>query len=336
MPELGTGQNSITVKFWGVRGSYPAPGAETVHYGGNTPCIEVSTAGHTIILDAGTGIIPLGRDLLRRSIRSRQPVEATLLFSHMHHDHTQGFPFFVPAFVMSTRLHIFGPHLVENGLEQVLAHNMIPPFFPVTLHDMSATKDISSLSESQCILLCKDNPVPVLQSIGSHSACIESDAVCIRVLKSYAHPGGVLIYRIEWRGWSVVYATDTEGYANTDRRLASFAHGTDLLIHDAQYTEEHYLGLAPDGRSTQGWGHSTAAMACDVAQAAVVKRLALFHFDPGYSDRTVAHIEKEACQRFSATLAAREGLEITLDADAPMFQPRPKSRPARTSVASIQ
>lgn len=298
----------MTVKFWGVRGSYPTPGSDTVLVGGNTPCVEVRAGERTIILDAGTGIIPLGRDISRRAAQAQQSIDALLVFSHMHHDHTQGFPFFVPAFIPSTRLHIYGPHTLQADLEQVIAQNMIPPLFPVTLSDMSASKSIRAVGEQDVIVL--DGEAPRL--VSAHSADAKNpEVVTVKMLRSYAHPGGTLIYRIDWRGRSVVYATDTEGYANTDRRLATFARGADLLIHDAQYTEEHYLGLN-GARSTQGWGHSTAAMACDVARAAAAQRLALFHHDPTYSDHTITQIEKEARKRFPGAFAACEGMEIEL------------------------
>src|SRR5687767_4489667 len=105
--------HTMTIKFWGVRGSHPVPGSATVRYGGNTPCVEVRAGQHMIILDAGTGIIGLGKDLVRRSREQGGPIEATLLFSHMHHDHTQGFPFFTPAYIGPSRLHIFGPGIFE-------------------------------------------------------------------------------------------------------------------------------------------------------------------------------------------------------------------------------
>jgi phosphoribosyl 1,2-cyclic phosphodiesterase len=305
-------ENLTTVKFWGVRGSYPAPGEGTVGYGGNTPCVEINIAGRTIILDAGTGIIPLGRDIMRRFGQSKKPIELVLLLSHLHHDHTQGFPFFTPAFVYATRLHIFGPQTVERELAQVLAQNMLPPVFPVTLQDMAAQKTISSLKEGQLICFPGQSLVPQVISAGDTLAERQRQGLHIRVLRSSAHPGGVLVYRIEWCDYSIVYATDTEGYASTDRRLASFAHGADLLIHDAQYTEEHYLGLASGNRSTQGWGHSTPRMACDVARAAQVRHLALFHFDPTYSDQQVSQIETGARQYFPEAYAAREGLTVTL------------------------
>jgi phosphoribosyl 1,2-cyclic phosphodiesterase len=306
--------NSLpTIKFWGVRGSHPTPGAGTVGYGGNTPCVEVNIAGQTIILDAGTGLIPLGRDLLRRQGGVRQSLNLVLLLSHLHHDHTQGLPFFVPAFLYSTRLHIFGPQTIVHSLDQVLSQNMLPPVFPISLQDMASHKTISSLKEGQLIRLSGGGNPPQVLSPEDVQPEELRQSVCIRVLKSSAHPGGVLVYRIEWRDYAIVYATDTEGYASTDRRLADFARGADLLIHDAQYTEEHYLGLAPGTRSTQGWGHSTFGMACDVARTAAVRSLALFHFDPSYSDQTVDQIEAGARQLFPAVLAAREGLELTLE-----------------------
>jgi phosphoribosyl 1,2-cyclic phosphodiesterase len=311
-----TEKNEMTVKFWGVRGSYPTPGADTVTFGGNTASVEVRVASQTIILDAGTGIIPLGRDLMRRA--QGKPLTVTMLFSHMHHDHTQGFPFFAPAFVPSTRMHLFGAQSFQRDLEQVLVGNMIPPVFPVTLQDMGASKQIQSVSENQVILI-DENGTPYLVLAGSPEAYSEN-CVRIRMMKSSAHPGGVMIYRVEYRDLSLVYATDSEGYVQADRKLAAFAQGADLLIHDAQYLEDHYLGQ--NGfRSTQGWGHSTAAMACDVARQANVKQLALFHHDPSYNDTVVAGIETDAQARFSGAFAAREGLEVTLKSERHPEQP---------------
>jgi phosphoribosyl 1,2-cyclic phosphodiesterase len=307
-------EDVLRVKFWGVRGSHPSPGASTVIFGGNTPCVEVQAAGHTLILDAGTGIIALGRELMRRSARDQKPVTATLLFSHLHHDHTQGLPFFLPAYAFQTRLYIFGPHPLDGELEQVLSQNMIPPVFPLTMHDMGASKMIRSLSEEQVIVQDGEGGAPVVTTGEANPVQDDSKRVLVRAMRSYAHPGGTLIYRIEWRGLSLVYATDTEGYASTDRRLATFACGADLLIHDAQYTEEQYLGLSPGGRATQGWGHSTVQMACEVARCAEVERLVLFHYDPGYSDQTLERIEAEAQTIFPGAVAAREGMEIILSA----------------------
>ena len=294
--------DEMGIKFWGVRGSYPSPGAGTVKYGGNTACVEIRLGDRTIILDAGTGIIPFGRELAQR-----RDLEVLLLFSHLHHDHTQGFPFFVPAYRPNARLHIFGPGGTPETLRRVLEHNQSVETFPVSLREMAASKDIRSVRESQ-VILWDEARIHLVESVVGRM----DDAVVIRIHKSYAHPGGVYVYRITSRGKSVVYATDTEGYVGTDRRLAQFAKDADVLIHDAQYSEEHYRGGLAGYPSTQGYGHSTVRMACEVAAASQVGQLILFHHDPSYSDEMVAGMEASAKKQFRETQAAYEGLEINL------------------------
>lgn len=296
--------DELRVKFWGVRGSYPTPGAGTVKYGGNTACVEIRAGERTIILDAGTGIIPLGRELARR-----RALEVVLLFSHLHHDHTQGFPFFIPAYMPNARLHIFGPGGTPETLSQVLEHNQSSETFPVSLRDMASSKDIQSVRESQ-VIVWGEAGVRVVDS--GEGLGNDNDAVVIRIHKSYAHPGGVYVYRITWRGKSVVYATDTEGYVGMDRRLVQFARDADLLIHDAQYAEEHYWGQLAGFPSTQGYGHSTVTMACEVAAASGVGQLVLFHHDPAYPDALVTGMEASARARFNEVQAAYEGMEMVL------------------------
>jgi phosphoribosyl 1,2-cyclic phosphodiesterase len=295
---------NFKIRFWGVRGSYPAPGKNTVRYGGNTSCVEVRAGEHVLILDAGTGIIPLGQQLARE-----KQLGAALLLSHLHHDHTQGFPFFVPAYMPNARLHIFGPGGTPETLNQVLEHNQSSETFPVSLRDMASAKDIRSVRESQ-VIVWGGAGVRVVDS--SEGLGNDNDAVVIRIHKSYAHPGGVYVYRIMWHGKSVVYATDTEGYVGMDRRLVQFAKDADLLIHDAQYSEEHYWGQLAGFPSTQGYGHSTAAMACEVAAASEVGQLILFHHDPAYPDALVTGMETAAKAQFSEVQAAYEGLELDL------------------------
>ena len=305
--------DELRVKFWGVRGSYPTPGAETVKYGGNTACVEIRAGERTIILDAGTGIIPLGRELAQR-----RALEVILLFSHLHHDHTQGFPFFVPAYLPKARLHVFGPGGTSETLSQVLEHNQSSETFPVSLRDMASSKDIRSVRESQ-VILWDEAGIRVTES----AAGAGNEAVVIRIHKSYAHPGGVYVYRITWRGKSVVYATDTEGYVGTDRRLVQFAKDADLLIHDAQYSEEHYWGQLGGFPSTQGYGHSTVTMACEVAAASGARQLVLFHHDPAYADARVAGLESAAQAHFSAAQAAYEGMEIDISRASTAVAPLP-------------
>jgi phosphoribosyl 1,2-cyclic phosphodiesterase len=304
--------DALTIKFWGVRGSYPTPGVGTVKYGGNTACVEINAGDKTLILDAGTGIIPLGRDLARRATAQKHPLEVTLLFSHLHHDHTQGFPFFAPAYMPNAKLHIFGPGVSPESLEKVLENNQSPTTFPVGLREMAASKDIRSLRETQVIVWNEAGVrVTDIASIGEASIGSDEDALTVRIHKSYAHPGGVYVYRISWHGQSIVYATDTEGYVGTDRRLVQFARRADLLIHDAQYVEKHYRGQMTGFPSTQGYGHSTATMACEVAVAAKVGTLVLFHHDPAYEDSVVDELEHKARMKFERTVAAYEGLVLT-------------------------
>jgi phosphoribosyl 1,2-cyclic phosphodiesterase len=297
--------DELKIKFWGVRGSHPTPGAGTVIYGGNTACVEIRAGGRMIILDAGTGIIPLGRELAKNA--GGRPLELLLLFSHLHHDHIQGFPFFTPAYMPNARLHIFGPGNTPEALKQVLERNQSAENFPLSLWDMPAKKRIESVRESQTIVWDKGNI-----RVGEPGPGLSPDALVIRIHKSHAHPGGVYIYRITWRGRSVVYATDTEGYVGMDRRLTAFARNADVLIHDAQYSEEHYRGQLPGFPSTQGYGHSTTAMACEVAASAEVSNLILFHHDPSYTDNQVSAQELAAQKIFPDSHSAYEGMEIKL------------------------
>ena len=305
------------IRFWGVRGSYAVPGSAVERYGGNTACVEIEAGGSTIILAAGTGIISLGRELARRAREQGRKVACVLLFSHLHHDHTQGFPFFVPAFIPGANLHVYGPDFFGSSPRAALEEVMQPPYFPIRLTDLNANLSLGVLHESDTLLVAGQGEEVQVRAAGASLSGAEIDPdrwVRVRVLRSYAHPGGVLHYRIDWQGSSVVYATDTEGYVNGDQRLANFARGTDLLIHDAQYTDEHYLGLVPGLSLTQGYGHSTISMACQAAITTGAKRLALFHHAPEYDDAQLDTIAASARKIFPNALVASEGLEIRLQA----------------------
>jgi len=295
--------NKMKVKFWGVRGSYPTPGADTVKFGGNTSSVEIQAGDRTIILDAGTGIIPLGRELAK----GKRVVELLLLFSHLHHDHTQGFPFFVPAYMPNAKLHIYGPDGTHESMKNVLERNQSSETFPLGLRDMASSKDIQAVREAQVIVWDEAGVRVVESGVG-----LSDEAVIIHIHKSYAHPGGVFVYRIMWRDKSVVYATDTEGYVGTDKRLVKFAKDADVLIHDAQYSDEHYWGQLDGLPATQGFGHSTVTMAAEVAASARTGKLVLFHHDPAYKDDMVADMERMAKNLYANSVAAYEGLEIIL------------------------
>jgi phosphoribosyl 1,2-cyclic phosphodiesterase len=299
--------DQLIVRFWGTRGSYPVPGPHTVRFGGNTTCVEVQAGNHTLIIDAGTGIINLGHDLLRRSKERGAPIRATLLLTHMHHDHTQGFPYFPPAYLGSSVIHILGPRTFEEDLDETLSHAVLPPSFPISLAEMPSLKVIRSLRDTEIILLDGETSEPQVYNAFRDVVAPGPDAVRIFTHKSYAHPrNGVYIYRIEFHGRSVVFASDTEGYVDTDQRLVQFARNADLLIHDAQYSADEYT------RSKQGWGHSTPQMAAEVARQSGAKRLVLFHHEPRNDDAQIAELECEAQRLFPEAVAAFEGLEIAL------------------------
>lgn len=303
-----TDESALRVRFWGTRGSYPTPGPSTLRFGGNTTCLEVQAGPLLLIIDAGTGIINLGRDLLRRAQAAENAsITATLLLTHTHHDHTQGLPYFGPAYLGSSRLHIFGPRAFEAELNQTLRHAVLPPSFPISLDEMPTVLTVRSLGETETIIFHAPHPEPCVLNL--HHDRIEAgpDMLQVRALRTYAHPRhGALLYRIAWRGKSLVFASDTEGYVDTDRRLVQFARDADLLIHDAQYSHADYL------KGKQGWGHSTPQMACAVAEQCGAKQLVLTHHEPLYDDAMIAALEREAQQIFPATQAAYEGLEITL------------------------
>jgi len=299
-------EQTFEVTFWGVRGGYPKPGPTTVEFGGNTTCMEIRVADRLIIVDAGTGIVGLGEKLFTQHRADKKPIVATILFTHTHHDHTQGFPFFRPSHLGSSILYIFGPKLLHQDLEVVLDRAMLPPVFPVRLEDLKSMRIIRNISENEMLVLGDSNEPQVCNAYRDNLACSPWE-VRVRIMRSYAHPqGGVFIYSIEAGGRRVVIATDVEGYAGGDRRLINFARGADLLIHDAEYTTDEYLGTP----ARQGWGHSTWEMAVEVAQAAGVGQLALTHHSVYHDDAFMADMERQAQARFPATVVAREGMTL--------------------------
>jgi phosphoribosyl 1,2-cyclic phosphodiesterase len=308
-------KNEFKVKFRGVRGSVPVPGLGTVRYGGNTTCIEVRVNGHLIIFDAGTGIINLGQELMGsymkmdENARTKNPITATMFFTHTHLDHVLGLPFFTPVYVGNTRLFIFGGKYYDKDFRESLAKSMHSPLFPVEFDDLPSLREVNNVKEGEVILLRNGNPVPELQNVFRPTTEFPEDAVKIYAYQSYAHPcDGVLVYRVEFRSKKLVFATDIEGYKVADTRLVNFAKNVDLLVHDAQYTNEEYL-------MAQGYGHSTMDMAAEVAAAANVKKLALFHHDPKHNDDKLDEIHSYTKGLFPNTIMAIENAEIDMFAE---------------------
>ena len=266
---------ALSVRFLGVRGSIPVPGPSTTA-GGNTACVEVTAGDTRIILDAGSGLRTLGDERMAAG-----PRHSTILLSHLHWDHVCGLPFFTPIYVPGHRVEIAsGP----NGV--MPTHDAIrslfkAPFFPVDFADVA-------------------NQVSVRELPGNDRFTIGEITVTLARLN---HPDPVYGFRLDHAGHSIVYATDTEHFACVDPTLSRLAAGADILIYDAQYTPEEYPAKV-------GWGHSTWQAGAELALAAGVPQLVLFHHDPNRTDAQLAAIEAEAQARLSGTVAAREGLVL--------------------------
>ena len=274
---------SLSIRFWGVRGSCPSPGPDTALVGGNTSCVEIVAGETRIALDAGTGLRAMGGAMLREG----RKVDLTVLLSHVHWDHIQGLPFFAPIYVPGSHLTLAGG-ATTTPLRDSLRRQMSAPNFPVDWNDLPSAIDYAELRD------------------GSRLQVGEAE---VRVARAN-HPDAVFAYRVEHRGRSVVYATDTEHYSCVDPRLLSLARGADVLVYDAQYLPEEYAGQT--GMSRVGWGHSTYEAGAALAKAAGVSKLVLFHHDPSRTDQGVEAIEARAHDVFEDVVAAREGMTIEL------------------------
>ena len=271
----------MKVRFWGVRGSLPVSGAQFIGTGGNTTCIEITHEGERLILDGGTGLQALGAEL-------GSPCDATVLFTHVHWDHIQGVPFFGPLHHPDSTLRLAGRRNAFGGLKDALAAQMKPPSFPVGLDIFQANINFIDVHP--------DAPFEIgpFRVTGAEMS----------------HPDGVLVYRVEAGGKAMVFATDVEHGQGLDPRLVKFSEGADLLLHDAQYSEDEYFGRA--GPSRVGWGHATWNQAVQTGIDAGVGRLALIHHDPTRTDDQVDAIESWAQERLAPTFAAREGTVVSL------------------------
>jgi len=305
-----SGSDQFSATFWGVRGGYPVPGSGTTEFGGNTTCLEVRAGRHLIVIDAGTGIIGLGAKLQAECERTGQPVRGTLLFTHGHHDHTQGLPFFQPLRSGRCTFHVLGPRVFGQDWIEVLERTLHPSAYPASLDHLRGLRSVRNVHEQQMIVLSEVGDKPVLLDLENGVPLVPSEEVEIQLYQSEHHPrGGSMIYSIRYRGKNLVFATDTEGYEGGDQRLIDLAQDADLLIHDSEYIEREYTG-PPLVR--QGWGHSTWTMAVEVGQMANVKRLALTHHHAPHDDATMRGIEKEAQAVLPQAFVAREGTTIVL------------------------
>jgi CheY-like chemotaxis protein/phosphoribosyl 1,2-cyclic phosphodiesterase len=314
----------MRVRFWGTRGSIATPGPGTNHFGGNTSCVELTTAnGDLLIFDCGTGACRLAAELMAQG---KKAINANILLGHTHWDHIQGFPFFSPAFVKGNSVAIHGPEGSSGSLHHVLAGQMEYTYFPVKLNQLPAAITYHDLTE------------------GIHT--IGGARVAAQFLN---HPAMTLGYRVEADGVAVVYLVDHEPFSDElwragaerghidsilhegDRRHAKFMADADLVIHDAQYTPEEYF-------SKKTWGHSSYEYVVQIAAAAGVRRVALTHHDPSHNDDFVAGIEREARTLAVQTgtgldvFCAYEGCELVLEPHSTL-KPFVTADPFQASVA---
>lgn len=263
--------HDLTVRFLGVRGSIAVPNMAA---GGNTSCVEVVAGDTRIILDAGTGLRALGNERMAGNIRN-----STILLSHLHWDHVAGLQFFTPVYVPGFRTEI------ASGPNGVMSHDAAirslfkAPFFPVDFDDLGGVVTTRELRTNDRF------------QIGDITV----------TMARLNHPDPVYGFRLEHGGQSIVYATDTEHFSCVDPTLKKLAAGADILIYDSQYTPEEYPGKV-------GWGHSTWQAGADLARAAGVPQLVLFHHDPGRTDTQLAALEAQAAAELPGTVAAREGM----------------------------
>jgi phosphoribosyl 1,2-cyclic phosphodiesterase len=296
------------LKFWGVRGSIPVPGPGTLRYGGNTTCVEVRADDEIIVLDAGTGIRSLG--LALESEFGSRPISIALLITHVHWDHIQGFPFFVPSYNDKNVIRIYGYDGADSGLREILKGQMTTPFFPVKLYDLPGRLYIKKLEVMEF-------------QIGK-----------VRVRSKFLnHPGVCVGYRLDTSSGSVAFLPDNEPYdafklhsvrsrllspEQTQKRaikeraeLVKFLEDCDVLILDSQYSDEEYTHHV-------GWGHGSLTTCVSLALDARVRKLVLFHHDPDHDDTMIDEMVKEACALVTKSgqtlevIGAREGEEFLL------------------------
>jgi phosphoribosyl 1,2-cyclic phosphodiesterase len=251
----------MELTFWGVRGSIPAPGPGTVRFGGNTSCVSLRTSGgKLVILDCGTGARNLGNTLMGGPF-GKGGGEASILLSHAHWDHIQGFPFFVPLYIPGNTFHIYGGAKSSSMLEGILEGQMAPQYFPVqTLKNMGASIEILAISDGKPLTV---EGVKVTARTNPHGR------------------SGALAFRVEDAGRVLVYASDA-GYApgGAPKESIELYRGADVLVHDSTYTPE-------DRKRYSDRGFSSVDDAVAAAVAAQVKRLVLFHYDQDYADNDV-------------------------------------------------
>ena len=265
------------IKFWGVRGSCPAPGRDTVYFGGNTPCVQVKFKNQLLIFDAGTGLRNLGNKL----DEEERNITANIFLTHTHWDHIQGFPFFKPFYRSGNKFKIFG----LKSIKKSLISQMNKSFFPFQFEKLQSTIEFAYLQEKEKVSL--------------------DDEITVKSMRTN-HLGGNLAYRIEAFDKSCCYLTDIEHNEKDSQKIIDFVSNSDVVIYDAMYTSEEYKNYK------KGWGHSTWEAGVELIKDASADTLILFHHAPSRNDKQLVEIEKKAQSKYQNTMVAREGMIISL------------------------
>ena len=272
----------MKIKFYGTRGSIPVCEPQFQDFGGNTTCIGFYHHNRMGIIDAGTGIRAAGKEILDSDVYQKN---ITIGFTHFHWDHIQGLPFFPPAYSKDRVINLLalGKSRKTQNLKSVITQQMGGEYFPIEIEKMGARFNFMMLPREDIPNYYK-----------THTSTIE-----------LSHPGGCFGYRIQVEDKIFVVCTDLEHEEGIDPNVVEFARNADLLVHDAQYTDEELA-------NHKGWGHSSYTQAIQVAEMAGVKQLAMTHHDPEHNDEFLKAIEKKCQERYKDCFLARDGLEIVI------------------------
>lgn len=290
----------MKVKFYGVRGSYPVPGRETVKYGGNTSCVSFTneTDGkiERLIVDSGTGIIKLGKKIVNNYFEKKESLNIIILFTHLHPDHIQGFSFFAPNYFKECILKMIGFIALKKHVGMIIEQTMLPPTFPIEYKDLKSKRTHFELRDGSEFKL-KTMQVNVMQAF------------------SPSHPQqGALYYKITdmKTGKSAACIWDNESKIGGDKAVAKFSRDCNIMIHDTQYTTDEYEN---DNLIVQGFGHSTYEMALQNASLANIKdKLICTHFNPSHADDKLDIIQHAFSKKDTdfEIILAQEGMEIEI------------------------
>ncbi|MDR2500901.1 MAG: hypothetical protein LBD37_07485 [Treponema sp.] len=302
----------VSLQFYGVRGSHPVADAKMARYGGNTPCVvllKTNRAGLKVpvILDAGSGLIPLGYCMASKFFTHEYSQIFSIMFTHLHPDHTEGFNFFTPNFFSFCTIYLMGMQTLKRHVGIILKEKMVPPTFPIEYKDLKSNKEHRILHDGQVFHIDQN---------GRPSAKTDQPLFIIHVMQAFApsHPQqGALYYKIvdPDDNTAIVCVWDIESHIGGDVRVINFAQGADVLIHDTMYTDEEYVNPKTP---VQGFGHSTYSMAIENAEKSGVKYLIPFHYNPRHNDDFLDAVRKKYQNKHAFSfIMSYEGLELTFD-----------------------